>query len=270
MKKDFAQECGPRKREGKFFFTLRAALVFLCILYLVQPGAASVQASPGKPAAQEIHDEINRMRRKVGLDPLRVDEAAQTAAAAYAERIAAEGRFAHIDLEGNRAVQRYRAAGGASLVAGEILGKGPNLAAVAEAWRESREHVSLILHPLWTHAGAGSQTLSGGGTVWVVVFTEKHLEDISISFPEGGVRIEGTADGVEEPIAEVNGVRADIEIAGELDAAHAGRGESDRAVRRFVIETDENAFLYFLRFGYLAADGYPVFTESYRFERPDS
>ncbi len=243
-------------------------MLFFCFLYLVQPGAASAQASAGKPPAQEIYDEINRMRRKVGLDPLQVDEAAQTAAAAYAERIAAEGRFAHIDLEGNRAVQRYRAAGGASLVAGEILGKGPNLAAVAEAWRESRKHVSLILHPLWTHAGAGSQTLSGGGTVWVVVFTEKHLEDISISFPGGGVRIEGTADGVEEPIAEVNGVRADIDVVGPPETS--GELGDARAVRRFIIETDETAFLYFLRFGYLAADGYPVFTEAYRFERPDS
>jgi len=208
------------------------------------------------------------MRRKVGLDALKTDEAAQTAAAAYAERIAAEGRFAHIDLEGNRAVQRYRAAGGTSLVAGEILGKGPNLAAVVEAWRESREHISLILHPLWTHAGAGVVSLPGGGMVYVVVFTEKHLRDILVSFPEGGVRIEGTVDGVEEPIAEVNGVRTDIDVvrppetAGELGAAHA--------VRSFVIETGEKAFLYFLRFGYLAADGYPVFTESYRFERSDS
>lgn len=229
----------------------------MCIHALLLPLVTPAETEEAK----EIENEINRMRREIGLDPLETDKAARTAAARYAQKIAAEKRFSHIDAEGKRAVNRYRSAGGSSLIAGEILGKGSAFADVVAAWRESREHLSFILHPLWTHLGAGKAALPKGESVYVVVFTEKHLRGISASFAGGGIRIEGTMHGVEKPVAELNGAPVNMEVS---------KPTGDFGGSRFVIEAKEPGFLYFLRFGYMHDEGFPVFTESYRFERPDS
>jgi hypothetical protein len=73
---------------------------------------------------------------------------------------------------------------------GEILGAGPTLRDVERAWMKSPEHRALALDKKWTHAGWGS-AVSGRQQVWVVQFTEKLVEQLTIEQRPGGTAISG-------------------------------------------------------------------------------
>ena len=106
--------------------------------------------------------------------------------------LAASGRLAHRDAEGRGVLARYRAAGGSAARVGEILGAGPDLAAVTAAWEASPAHAAAALDPRWTRAGAGSApqgaapTAPGRGQVWVVLFAEQRVEGFGVVLQPGG------------------------------------------------------------------------------------
>jgi hypothetical protein len=135
---------------------------------------------------------LNRFRSARGLAPLAPEPALERAAAAYAAVLAASRRLSHRDAEGRACLARYRAAGGSAVRAGEILGAGPNLAAITAAWEASPAHAAAALDPRWTHAGAG-RAQAAGGEFWVLLFAEQRVEGFRVlGQPGGGFLVAGS------------------------------------------------------------------------------
>jgi hypothetical protein len=157
----------------------------------------SVALLSALPAAAGTLDWVSRFRAAHGLAPLAPEPALERAAAAYAAVLAASGRLAHRDGEGQGPLARYRAAGGSAARVGEILGAGPDLASVTAAWEASPAHAAAALDPRWTCVGAGSapqreapgpdgSDTASQARVWVVLFAEQRVEGFCVAAQPGG------------------------------------------------------------------------------------
>ena len=119
-----------------------------------------------------------------------VDALLSRAASAWAAQLAASGVLGHRGNDGMSALDRYRALGGTEVRVGEILGAGPTLGDIEKAWMKSPEHRALALGSSWTHVGWGS-AVSDREQVWVVQFTEKLVDGLSIEQGPQGTTVSG-------------------------------------------------------------------------------
>ena len=133
---------------------------------------------------------INGTRHAAGLSGLVLDALLSKTAEWWAVRLARTGVLSHRGADGSSALDRYRALGGTEVRVGEILGAGPDLVDVEQAWRKSDEHREVTLSPAWTHAGWGRYP-SKTGEVWVVMFSQKLVEELRIDAQAAGLAVSG-------------------------------------------------------------------------------
>ena len=211
-------------------------------------------AAPPNATGAEALAWANLFRAARGLQAVAADPALERCARLYALELAASGRLSHRDARGRAALQRYREAGGSAVRVGELLGSGPELAAVAAAWESSPAHAGLALRPGWTQAGAGS-ALRGSGEVWVLLFAEQEVQDLRLQAlpgPTGGYLLTGRFRAAEaaEPLL-LSGLRA-------VPAREWRPGE-----RLFAFLIPAEAGRLYHRLGYRTASGRWVLTDAF-------
>jgi hypothetical protein len=132
----------------------------------------------------------NSVRRAAGVAPVIQDELLARTAQGWAAALAASGVLSHRGADGSSVLDRYRAHGGTEARVGEIIGAGPDLAAVERGWAASPDHRRLTEDPAWTHVGWGVVS-TGTSEVWVVVFCQKLVDDLKLDLTGGGLVVSG-------------------------------------------------------------------------------
>jgi uncharacterized protein YkwD len=133
---------------------------------------------------------LNSVRIAAGVRSVEPDALLSATAARWAATLAHAGVLSHRGADGTVVLDRYRIMGGTEAHVGEILGAGPTLADVENGWMGSIDHRVLALKPAWTHAGWGSAP-HGSAQVWVLIFCEKLVADLSIKERGEGLVISG-------------------------------------------------------------------------------
>jgi hypothetical protein len=122
---------------------------------------------------------------------LEADPALSAAAEAYAGELAAAGVLSHAGpVDGSGPLDRFLRAGGTAFTVGEILGAGPELAAIERAWEASPSHRKVVLDERYTHIGWGSAA-SGSQEVWVVMLARSAVVELLLSEMDGALRVTG-------------------------------------------------------------------------------
>jgi hypothetical protein len=196
---------------------------------------------------------LNEARAKVGAGALTPDEVLSATAALWARRLAEAAILTHRGADGSSALDRYRAAGGTDARVGEILGAGPDLSAIESGWMKSDPHRRLSLDPVWTHVGWGMASSPRGGEIWVVVFCQKLVEDLSIAATPGGVRISGRF------LAAAAAARL---LDGPVPVDPVSWSSADRSFLFEVAETEG-----YFRLGYLDPTGAFILTNAFTLPR---
>ena len=163
----------------RFLFPSLAAVLLAPSLYAQLPGTSGVLLM------------ANPLRSREGLTELEEDPLLERTAAAYAADLARRGVLSHVDEQGRRALERFRDFGGTTVLVGEILGSGPDLAAVFQAWVASGRHRDVLFNPLWTHCGAAGVPSGAGGGIWVVLFTSHRIDALRVIGCDSGFLIRG-------------------------------------------------------------------------------
>ena len=134
----------------------------------------------GSTSADEssIFQLVNREREKAGLGDIQWDPKAAEVARRYAERMADQKFFAHVDPDGNTAVQRAERDGlrrwsriGENLFACDWNRGFTSLA--VKGWMRSPSHRQNILDPNWTSGGVGMAEAQDGTIYVVQIFLER-------------------------------------------------------------------------------------------------
>ncbi|MCX7032029.1 MAG: CAP domain-containing protein [Spirochaetes bacterium] len=122
---------------------------------------------------------------------LRPDPLLSQAAGAYAAELAATGVLSHTGpADGSRLLDRFFREGGTAFEVGEILGAGPDLAAVELAWEASPGHRRVVLGERYTIMGWGSAS-RGTQQVWVVMMARTVVEGLSLEEAAGVLVVAG-------------------------------------------------------------------------------
>ncbi|MBN2551396.1 MAG: hypothetical protein JXB06_01445 [Spirochaetales bacterium] len=167
-------------------------IVVLRLLFLALPAVLIVPSLYAQlPGTSGVLLMANPLRSREGLTELKEDPLLERTAAAYAADLARRGVLSHVDEQGRRALERFRDFGGTTVLVGEILGSGPDLAAVFEAWEASGRHRDVLFNPLWTHCGAAGVPGGAGGGIWVVLFTSHRIDALQIICSDSGYLIRG-------------------------------------------------------------------------------
>lgn len=193
----------------------------------------------------------NALRSRAGSPSAEADALLSKTAASWAGVLAAAGALSHRGADGSSALDRYQRLGGTEVRVGEILGAGPDLAAVEAAWENSPNHLPLVLKPSWTHMGWGSAS-AGDATVFVVLFCQKLVGGLLIEEREGAVEVRGALLPAD--------ARLPVLLAGIRDVAPAGW---DASARRFLFRVPR-AEAGYLRLGYLRGAGDLIVTNAIR------
>ena len=136
-------------------------------------------AVPGSALDRSPLDWANTLRG-TAAPALRPDPLLSDVARRYAAELAAAGVLSHTGpADGSRALDRYLRAGGTAFEVGEILGAGPDLAAVERAWAASPGHRRVVAGERYTSIGWGSATRDAQ-QVWVVMFARSAVADLSL------------------------------------------------------------------------------------------
>lgn len=135
------------------------------------PGNKPAQM-PGAPVAagvaEQMLKEVNAVRARNGLSPLRLDAAMNRAANVRAAEIAKN--FSHTRPNGARGLTALQEAGISYRTAGENIASGQqSVQAVVSAWMGSEGHRANILSSRFGRLGVGYATI-GGRTYWVQLF----------------------------------------------------------------------------------------------------
>jgi hypothetical protein len=155
-------------------------IIFLCLsLSLIQPLRAS---------QTDLVDMINEFRSERGLTTLFYEANLARTAAEYASILVEQGQISHIDDQGNRVLNRYKAVGGTAVKAGEILGTAVELSEIFTAWIESESHYQQIINRDWRRIGC-SILEKNGVFVAVVLFSNSLIESFSIHPGDTSLRL---------------------------------------------------------------------------------
>jgi len=204
----------------------RVARIFLFLfvptlaLFLSPVPQAAFGEDPQAAEAPAVAAWVNRLRLQRGLSQLATDPLLERTAASYAVDLAGRGVLSHVDEQGRRALQRFRAHGGTTVLVGEILGSAATLGPVAAAWEASAEHLEVVLNPLWTHCGAATAQRAGSNAVWVVLFTPHRIDPLEISRCPEGYLVRGR---LAEPLAVEPILLSGIEMVEPLHWDSRGR-----------------------------------------------
>ena len=175
-------------------------MLSILLLVLLFPLVAPAAFGEGAETA-EVLAWVNPLRAQRGLPELDRDPLLERTAAAYAADLERRGVLSHVDERGRRALERFHAAGGTTVLVGEILGGGAALPSVTAAWEASAGHREVVLNPLWTHCGAAAFR-SDAAAVWVVLFTCHRIYPLEILRRTDCYLVRGRLNSarVEEPI----------------------------------------------------------------------
>ncbi len=217
------------------------------ILFLVVAGPVAAQDSP--------LSWLNGARSAAGARSLSEDAVLSTTAALWASTLAAAGVLSHRGADGATVLDRYRAMGGTEAHVGEIIGAGPSLAAVEAGWMQSAEHRRLALAPGWTHTGWGTAA-HGSSQVWVVLFVERLVAELSIEDGEGALSVSGR---FVEPSAGKAFLWSGLNPV--LPASW------DERTGRFAFEVPSSGKEGYVRLGYVAPDGAFMLTNAFTLPR---
>jgi uncharacterized protein YkwD len=152
---------------------MQREVVRLRPLLIVLAVAAATMAAPatgerGAAAEQKALDarlltQVNAVRARYGLRPLRRSPALSTAAARHSIEMAQQGYFSHASVNGTAYWKRirrfYSAAGFRSWSVGENLAwKAPRMTAaeVVRMWMASATHRANLLDPSWRELGVSA------------------------------------------------------------------------------------------------------------------
>lgn len=153
-------------------------------LFFVDVGASAATADqqviePASPAdaRRAIHARVNALRKTLALAPVVQDKALEAVAQAYANRLADEGFFAHVDpaggdLKSRLAAARYRFAG-----AGENLGASSGPLAAHFGIEHSPGHRANLLEPGHRALGIGIATRAEDGLTVLVQVLASPIDD---------------------------------------------------------------------------------------------
>jgi hypothetical protein len=129
--------------------------------------------------------------RRGAASALRSDALLSEVARMYAAELATAGVLSHAGpLDGSRLLDRLFRAGGTAFEAAEILGAGPDLAAVERAWEASPAHRLVALDGRYTDIGWGSAQRDAQ-QVWVVVFARSAVVDLAMEERDGMLVVAG-------------------------------------------------------------------------------
>ena len=133
------------------------ALFHVDVGNLTRPAEASQAAEPATAAAarSQILERVNRLRAQQGIPPLAQDDALGEVAQRYAEQMAREHFFAHVDPSGATVSTRLRQAGVLYQRAGENLGLAEGPLAAEDGIERSPGHRQNLLDPAFTRLGTG-------------------------------------------------------------------------------------------------------------------
>ena len=197
----------------------------------------------------------NALRSRAGSVSVEADPLLSKTAASWAGALAAAGALSHKGTDGSSALDRYQRLGGTEVRVGEILGAGPDLAAVEAAWEKSPNHLPLVLKPYWTHMGWGSASggePAGDAIVFVVLFCQRLVDGLLIEERDGAVELRGSF--------LPSDARLPVLLAGIRDVAPAGW---DASARQFLFRVS-HAEAGYLRLGYVGGAGDLVVTNAIR------
>jgi len=186
----------------------------------------------------------------VGSAPVREDALLSRTAGLWAERLARAGVLSHRGVDGSSVLDRYRAVGGSDVRVGEILGAGPDLAAIETGWMKSDEHRRLALDAAWTHVGWGSTAAPTGGMIWVMVFCRKLVDGLALSQEGSNLMVSGHF----LPTAA-----AQVRLLSGLEEIPARAWEASTRIFSFDIPAAHGYF----RLGFLSADGAFTLTNAF-------
>lgn len=138
---------------------------------------------------------IQRYRIDHGLGSLVSEEILNVTAEKYAHELQLRNRISHVDIRGNRVLDRYKANGGTAVEAGEILGTSRDCREIFSAWQSSETHNNLMLDPKWTRMAA-TVVETDGIYIAVVLFSVSAIEDLSQLTDNETVRL--TIDSIKD------------------------------------------------------------------------
>ncbi len=165
---------------------------FLFLMVLLTSGFAFAGAADlSSHEAVRVLVEINNIRKRHNLQELITESSASVSAVIHSQELEGRQTLSHWGLDGSRVTERYRAAGGTGLRAGENLGAGDSIDSIIDAWMQSPSHRNNILNPDWFSAGVGHLQTDGGRIILVVVFNNSRWEQTSIRIVGSLVEIEG-------------------------------------------------------------------------------
>ncbi len=171
------------------FLTLFLTIAELCGEFPILP-----ETTKNNTPQQAIINWVNKQRIKHKLSPLRQSILLQETASKYASRMVKLNIISHIDPEGNRAINRYRAMGGTALQIGEIIGAGGSVSQIERAWLASQLHKEVILDPRWTDIGVGYIRYGKNEILFDVLFSQNHIEGLQIIDRGKQILIRGAFD----------------------------------------------------------------------------
>lgn len=144
-------------------FVQCATLVLVVTAVVVTAPARPASAQIDAAAEEALGTLVDGARGASGAAPVRVCAELRALARSWSSQMAADGRLAH-NPDGAAHAGGWRSYG-------EIVGAGPSLAAVYQAFMDSASHRRQIQNPAYTEVGIGTDRRDG--TVWVTaVFRE--------------------------------------------------------------------------------------------------
>lgn len=169
--------------------------------------ARRADAEPDEPATPalaraRILERVNALRATQGEVALAPDRDLEKVAQAYADQMAREHFFAHVDPAGNTLAARLRGGGVLYQRAGENLGLAPGPLAAAAGIERSPGHRKNLLDPSFTRLGVGIATehLVGRDQVLVVEVMANAAEPA----PHGATAAALVADAIQRKRRELH------------------------------------------------------------------
>lgn len=140
---------------------LVVAALTMCLLLLSAVVGSPAQAVSGDWRHRML-DKVNYVRALAGVPPVRLCQALQMTAQAYARQMAATQVFSHQGTDGSQPSDRMARAGYRGSVTAENIGAGQEtVVQVMRAWRASPSHYAAMTDPRLRHVGFGYAPATG-------------------------------------------------------------------------------------------------------------